>query len=86
MRIKLQKAHVFCTGAVVILQRYCVEERIMQAVLPVIIICSVGIGGCVAYIAALAVVALRKKTRSGNRRRFEIDENSITVQLGKRNK
>lgn len=58
----------------------------MQAAMPVVIICSVGIGACLAYLVALAVVAIRKKTRYGNRNQFEIDENSITVKLGKRGK
>ena len=56
----------------------------MEKVLPVIIICGVGIALCVAYILSLTVKALRNRPR--RKREFEIEENVLTIKLGRRKK
>lgn len=56
----------------------------MKAVLPVIIVCAVGMALCFAYIVALCVKALRK--RPPRKHEFEIEENVLTVKLDKRRK
>lgn len=55
----------------------------MEKVLPVIIICSIGIAAAIGYIAYLIVISLRPK-RTKRRNEFEIDEDSLTIKLGKR--
>lgn len=59
----------------------------MDKVLPIIIICSVGIALAVAYIVFVAVRALTRG-RGGKRPRneFEIDDDTLVVKLGKRRK
>lgn len=56
----------------------------MEQVLPVIIVCGVGIAVSLAYIIALIVKALRR--RPPRKREFEIEENVLTIKLGKRRK
>ena len=56
----------------------------MEKVLPVIIICGVGIALSIAYILSLTVKALRK--RPPRKREFEIEENVLTIKLGRRKK
>lgn len=56
----------------------------MKQVLPVIIICSVGIALCLAYIVAISIKALRRRPQ--RKREFEIEENVLTIKLGKRKK
>lgn len=55
----------------------------MDKVLPVIIVCSLGIAGALGYIAYLIVSAFRTK-RGKRRNEFEIDEDSLTIRLGKK--
>ena len=55
----------------------------MEQVLPIIIVCGVGIVACLAYIVAVSVKALR---RSPRKREFEIEEDVLVIQLGKRKK
>lgn len=56
----------------------------MNAVLPIIVICSVGMALCLAYIVAVCVKALRR--RPPRKREFEIEENVLTVKLNRRRK
>ena len=56
----------------------------MKQVLPIIIICSVGIALCLAYIIALIVKSICRRPRK--KREFEIEENVLTIKLGKRNR
>ena len=56
----------------------------MEKILPIIIICSVGIALSLAYIVALSVKALR--TRPRRKQEFEIEENVLTIKLGRRKK
>ncbi len=56
----------------------------MKSVLPVIVVCSVGIAACAAYIVALCVKAIRR--RPPRKRRFEIEEDVLTVRLDRRGK
>lgn len=60
----------------------------MDKVLPVIIICSVGIALCLAYIVYLCVRSLRRKPPRGRRRNeFEIEDDTLVIKLGgKKNK
>ena len=53
----------------------------MGKILPVIIVCGVGIVGCLAYIVAVIVKALRRRPR--RRREFEIEEDVLVIKLGK---
>ena len=56
----------------------------MKQVLPVIIVCGVGIGLCFVYIVFLCVKALRAKPHVKRTHEFEIEEDVLTVKLGKR--
>lgn len=58
----------------------------MKEVLPIIIICSLGMAFCLAYIAALCVCAVKKKRGKNTRNAFEIEDDVLTVKLGKRKK
>lgn len=55
----------------------------MKSILPIIIVCGVGIVACLAYIVAVTVKALR---RSPRKREFEIEEDVLVIKLDKRNK
>lgn len=57
----------------------------MGKVLPVIIVCSIGIAVCIAYLIFLCIGALRKKKKN-SRNEFEIEDNVLTIKLGKRKK
>ena len=54
----------------------------MNKILPVIIICAVGIGACLAYIVAISIKAMRRKPR--RKREFEFEEDVLIIPLGKR--
>ena len=56
----------------------------MNKVLPVIIVCGVGIGLCVAYILFLVVRAVRANPPARRKHEFEIEEDVLTVTLGRR--
>ena len=56
----------------------------MKQVLPVIIVCAVGIALCLAYIVGVSVKALCR--RPPKKREFEIEENVLTIKLGKKKK
>ncbi len=56
----------------------------MKTVLPIVIVCGVGIAVCVVYIISLCVKAIRN--RPPRKREFEIEEDVLTVKLGKRHK
>ena len=63
----------------------------MEKVLPVIIICGIGIAAAFAYIVFVAVQAVcRKRKQYGNkvssRNEFEIEEDVLVVKLGKSRK
>ena len=56
----------------------------MEKVLPIIIVCGVGITLCVAYIVFLCVKALRANPHVRHKHEFEIEDDVLTVKLGKR--
>ena len=56
----------------------------MKQVLPIIIVCGVGIALCLAYIIYLCVKVLRVNPRLKKKHEFEIEEDVLTVKLGKR--
>ena len=58
----------------------------MNKVLPVIITCSVGIALALAYIVFLCVKAVRVNPPSRRKHEFEIEEDVLTVTLGRRKK
>ncbi|MCH5153352.1 MAG: hypothetical protein J1F68_05305 [Clostridiales bacterium] len=55
----------------------------MEKILPVVIVCGVGIVACLVYIAVVSVKAIR---RSPRKREFEIEEDVLVIKLGKKNK
>ena len=57
----------------------------MEKVLPIIIICSIGIAAALGYIVYLIVSFFRAK-RGKRRNEFEIDEDSLTIKLGRKRK
>lgn len=57
----------------------------MDKVLPIIIICSLGIAAALGYIVYAIVNAYRVK-RGKRRNEFEIDEDSLTIKLGRKHK
>lgn len=56
----------------------------MEKVIPVFIVCGIGIAMSLAYILSLCIKALR--TRPRRKREFEIEENVLVIKLGKRKK
>lgn len=61
----------------------------MIQVLPVIIICSVGIAACLAYIVYAVIRALRRKPpkqRKNKRNEFEIEDDTLIIKLGRKKK
>ena len=56
----------------------------MKKVLPIIIVCGVGIIACLAYIVVVCVNAFRARPR--RKREFEIEEDVLVINLGKRKK
>ena len=60
------------------------QEVFMEKVLPIVIVCGVGIALCLAYILALSIKTLRARPR--RKKEFEIEENVLTINLGRRKK
>ncbi|MCH5159636.1 MAG: hypothetical protein J1F66_02160 [Clostridiales bacterium] len=58
----------------------------MDKVLPIIIVCGVGIALCVAYIVFLFVKAVRANPPMRRKHEFEIEEDVLTVSLDRRKK
>ncbi len=58
----------------------------MKKVLPIIIICSVGIAVALGYIVFIAVKTLIKKRGKRPRNEFEIEDDTLTIHLRKRSK
>lgn len=56
----------------------------MNGVIPIIIVCGVGIVASFAYIIILSVKAVRR--RPPRKRELEIEEDVLTVKLNKRRK
>ena len=56
----------------------------MNQVLPIIVVCGVGIALCLAYIAFVCVRAVRANPPARRTREFEIEEDVLTVKLEKR--
>ena len=56
----------------------------MGKILPVIIVCGVGIVASLAYIVVVSVKALRR--RPPRKREFEIEEDTLVIKLGKKGK
>ena len=54
----------------------------MEKVLPVVIVCGVGIVICLAYIVGISVQAIRR--RPPRKREFEIEEDVLVIKLGKK--
>ncbi len=59
----------------------------MNKVLPVIIICAVGIALCLGYIVYLCVLSFRRRIpRARKRNEFEIEDDALVIKLGKKKK
>jgi len=58
----------------------------MNKVLPIIIICSVGIAAALGYIVFIAVKTLINKRGKRPRNEFEIEDDTLTIHLHKRSK
>lgn len=59
----------------------------MDKVLPIVIVCGIGIGLALAYIVFVVVRALMQRRNGGNpRNEFEIDDDTLIVKLGKKRK
>lgn len=56
----------------------------MEQAIPIIVICSVGMAVCLAYLIYALIKALRNKGKFRKRNTFEIDEDSLTIKLGKK--
>lgn len=57
----------------------------MNEVLPVIIICAVGIAAAIAYIVFLIVKTFRRIPRK-KRNEFEIEDDTLIIKLGRKRK
>lgn len=58
----------------------------MLKVLPIIIICSVGIAAALGYIIFVAVKAVCNRRKKLRRNEFEIDDDTLIIRLGKKRK
>ena len=58
----------------------------MDKVLPIIIVCGVGIAACIAYIVIICVKALRAHPPIKRIHEFEIEEDVLTIKLDRRKK
>ena len=83
----------YCSGCVLqclTLQRLIgriVGGGYMNKVLPVIIICAVGIALCLGYIVYLCVLSFRRRIpRARKRNEFEIEDDALVIKLGKKKK
>lgn len=56
----------------------------MEKILPVIIVCGVGIVACLTYIVAVCIRAIRRRPRRV--REFEIEDDVLVINLKNRNK
>lgn len=56
----------------------------MEKVLPIIIVCGVGIAVCLVYIVAVSVKAICRRPR--HKREFEIEEDVLVIKLGKKHR
>ena len=83
----------YCSGCV--LQCLTLQRQIgcivgggyMNKVLPVIIICAVGIALCLGYIVYLCVLSFRRRIpRARKRNEFEIEDDALVIKLGKKKK
>ena len=54
----------------------------MEKVLPIVIVCGIGIALSLAYIVAVGIKALRH--RPPRKREFEIEEDVLVIKLGKK--
>lgn len=52
----------------------------MDKALPVVIVCSVGMACCVAYMVFLCIKSVRRRPK--RKHEFEIEENVLTIKLG----
>lgn len=58
----------------------------MKEVLPIIIICSVGILVCLTLLTIIAVKAIKKKLMRAEYEEIEIDDDVLTVSLKRKKK
>ena len=56
----------------------------MDKILPIIIVCGVGIALSLAYIIFLCVKAVRANPPAKRKHEFEIEDDVLTIKLGKR--
>ena len=56
----------------------------MDKVLPIIIVCGVGIAGCLAYIVFMCIKAVRTHPPIKHKHEFEIEEDVLTIKLDRR--
>lgn len=58
----------------------------MKEVLPIIIICSVGMAICAAYLIYVTVKSITKKRRRKEKNQFEFEDDVLTIKLGRNKK
>lgn len=58
----------------------------MEKILPLVIICSVGIVVCLTLLVVIAVKAIKSKFMRAEYEEIEIDDNVLTVSLKKKRK
>lgn len=56
----------------------------MEKILPVLIVCGIGIVASLVYIAVVCAKAIRRRPRRS--REFEIEEDVLVIKLGKHKK
>ncbi len=56
----------------------------MEKILPIIIICSVGLAVCAALLIVILIKHLRTRRKNGGKEEFDMDDNTLTVRLGKK--
>ncbi|MCM1289163.1 MAG: hypothetical protein NC183_01710 [Corallococcus sp.] len=56
----------------------------MGGVLPVIIVCSIGIAACFGFLGYVLVQYLRKKYSCKKRIEYDLDDKTLTIKLDKK--
>lgn len=56
----------------------------MDGVLPIIIICAVGLAACIAFLTYVLVQYLRKKYFRKKKVEYDLDDRTLTIKLSKK--
>lgn len=56
----------------------------MEKILPIIIICGVGLAACAAFLIVILVKYIKARRKNSRKEEFDLDESTLTVHLSKK--